>query len=284
MFDLFAAAPADVRKARLQEYRQYLVERDGDVNLQDRTLSKREGTMKRFETPPATRRALNEAQFQANYAAFDRRNPPSEEMSLLLALVKTNAAEAYGVSRSIHKAMQQAIKTQDDIELRILCEEGYHTRILLSSANRYGLEVTETYRPPSALRILIGGIASAPTSLARPLVLAGEILGTLMFIKLLDATRRVLKHDAETRDALEERLVEICTDECGHISYNRMLSGPAVLAETRLILPLVARALSTVLPEVVALGAYPTDPLRELHLLADPRRLPEAVRRQAFVA
>jgi hypothetical protein len=105
-----------------------------------------------------------------------------------------------------------------------------------------------------------------------------------MFLKLLDTTRRVLKHDAETRDAIEERLIEICTDERGHISYNRLLSGPAVLAQTRLILPIVARAMASALPEVSALGAYPTHVLQELPLLADPKRLPESVRRQSFVA
>ncbi|HKP62849.1 MAG TPA: hypothetical protein VJV78_39210 [Polyangiales bacterium] len=284
MFDLFAAAPVDVRKARLADYRQYLVERDGEVNLHDMTLSRREAAMKRFETPPALSRRLDEAQFRANYASFDKKRPPTEEMTLLLALVKTNAAEAYGVSRSIQKAMQHALRSDDDVELRILVEESYHTRILLSSANHYGLQVTDAYHPPSALRIMIGGIAGTPPSISRPLVLASEILGTLLFVKLLDVTRRVLKHDAETRDAIEERLVEICTDERGHISYNRMLSGSAALAQTRLILPLVSRGLANVLPEVVALGAYPTDLWRELPLLADPKRLPEVVRRQSFVA
>jgi hypothetical protein len=205
-------------------------------------------------------------------------------MSLLLALVKVNSAEAYGVSRSFERTLSRALANDDDAELRILCEEGYHTRILLSAANRYGIDVRAPYRPPSALRVLIGGIATLPMALARPLTLASEIIATLIFLKLLEATRRVLAHDAETRDAIEERLLEICTDERGHISYNRLHSGPLELAQARLILPAVARAMAASFPEIVALGAYPLDVLGELVLLTDARQVPEAVRRDAFIA
>src|SRR5262245_13115630 len=273
MRDLFAAAPHDLRKARLNDYAHYLVERDGELNLEARTLSKREQTIARYETPPAVTEVMDEAEFRAQYQAFDRRNPPNPEMLLLLSLVKVNAAEAYGVSRNFQRTMARALREESESELRILCEEGYHTRILLSAANRYGITVREAYRPPSALRILIGGIATAPMAIARPLTLAGEIIATLMFTKLLELTPRVLKHSPETRDAIEERLVEICTDEHGHISFNRMHATPADLAETRLILPLTARILgATVFQESAALGAFPTNILEELSLLTDPRR------------
>ncbi|HEX4341206.1 MAG TPA: hypothetical protein VH062_35095 [Polyangiaceae bacterium] len=284
MLDLFASAPRDLRRARLEEYGQYLVERDGELNIEERTLSRREATIARYETPPAAVRSMDEATFKKQYTAFDKDASHSPEILLLLALVKVNSAEAYGVSQNFQRTMNRALKNDDDAELRILCEEGYHTRMLLSASNRYGIEVTEPYRPPSALRVLIGGIATAPMAIARPLTLAGEIIGTLMFAKLLDVTRRVLGHDPETRDAIEERLVEICADERGHISYNRMHMGPAELAQTRLILPLTARIMATVFPEMVALGAFPLNVLQELPLITDPKRLPESVRRDSFVA
>jgi hypothetical protein len=283
MFDLFAAAPKDLRRARLQEYRHYLVDRDGEMDLQQRTLSRREEAIRRYESRPALVRDMDEVEFRKQYAAFEKRKMLAPEMLLLLALVKVNSAEAYGVARNFNRTMDRALKDDNDSELRILLEEGYHTRILLSTANRYGIEIREPYHPPSALRVLIGGIATAPMAIARPLTLAGEIIATLMFAKLVGVTQRVLKHDPETRDAVTERVVEICTDECGHISYNRMHMGPADLAQTRLILPMTARIMASVFPELVALGAYPVDVMQELPLL-DPRRLPECVRDQAFVA
>jgi len=285
MRDLFAAAPKNVREAQLREYAQYLEERDGELNLNERTLAKREVTIKKYETPPAVTLPMDEAQFRAQYRRFDKRNLPSQEMLLLLSLVKVNSAEAYGVSRNFQRTMSRALKENSEAELRILCEEGYHTRILLSAANRYGLSVTEPYRPPSALRIMIGGIATAPMAIARPLTLAGEIIATLMFTKLLEIAPRVLKHSPETRDAIEERLVEICTDEHGHISFNRLHASPADLAETRLILPLTARIMgATVFQEIAALGAFPTNVMDDLPLLTDPRLMPEAVRRHAYLA
>ena len=284
MLDLFAAAPKDLRRARLHEYNQYLMDRDGELDLQERTLSRREQSIKRFETPPKVCKAMDEAEFRKQYVCFDTHKSLDAQMLLLLSLVKVNAAEAYGVSRNFQRTMARALRNKDDAELRILCEEGYHTRILLSSANLYGIQVDEPYRPPSPLRILIGGIATMPMAIARPLTLAGEIIATLMFVKLLSVAQRVLKDDSEIRDAVEERLLEICTDERGHISYNRLHMGPADLAQTRFILPVTARTMATVFPEVVALGAFPLDVLQELPLIADPMRLPERVRRESFVA
>lgn len=284
MLDMFAAAPKDLRKARLQEYHHYLVDRDGEMNLEERTLSRREASMRKYETPPRAFRAMDAAEFRKQYASFEKGKPMPPEMVLLLALVKVNSAEAYGVAQNFQRTLNRAIKNHDDDELRILCEECYHTRILLSSANHYGIEVREPYRPPSALRVMIGGIATAPMAIARPLTLAGEIIATLMFIKLIAVTERVLKDDAETRDAILERISEICTDERGHITYNRMHMGPADLAQARLILPMAARILAGVFREMVALGAYPINVLQELPLLTDSRHLPESVRRQSFVA
>jgi hypothetical protein len=284
MLDLFATIPQDLRQARLLDYHDYLVERDGELNIAERTLSRREISIKKYETPPRETRAMDEAEFRRQYVSFEKKQKHSPEMLLLLALVKVNSAEAYGVSQNFQRTMDRALKNQDDAELRILCEEGYHTRILLSAANRYGIEVNEPYEPPSALRVLIGGIATAPMFMARPLTLAGEIVATLMFAKLLTASRRVLKHDPQTRDAIEERLVEICADERGHISYNRMHMGPMELAQTRLILPVTARLMASVFPEMVALDAFPLHVLRELPLITDPKRLPDSVRRNSFVA
>jgi hypothetical protein len=284
MLDLFATAPKDLRKTRLQDYHDYLVERDGEMNFEERTLSRREQTMKRYETPPKAIRDMDPAEFRRQYVKFEAGQSLPAEMLLLLGLVKVNAAEAYGVAQNFQRTLDRAQKTANDSELRILCEECYHTRILLSSSNRYGIEVRDPYRPPSALRILIGSIATAPMAISRPLTLVGEIIATLMFVKLLSVTEKVLASDPETRDAFLERIEEICTDERGHISYNRMHMGAADMAQTRLLLPLAARVLSTVFPELVALGAYPTNVLQDLPLLTDPKRLPECVRRQSFVA
>ena len=284
MRELFLAVPKDERRAKLREYGDYLIERDGELDIATRRLSKRETTIAKHEAKPAVTAQMDEALFRRMYAKFDKNEQLSKEMLLLLSLVKVNSAEAYGVERNFQSVLAKAGRAEDDALLRILCEETYHTRILLSAGNHYGITVDQPYRPPSVLRILINGIASTPELIALPLTLAGEIIATLMFTKLLILAPSVLAHAPEIRDAVEERLCEICTDEHGHISYNRLHAGAADFAELRMILPITARVMRNVFPEMVALGAYPMKIWDELPLIADPKLIPGVVRRQAFLA
>jgi hypothetical protein len=204
-------------------------------------------------------------------------------MLLLLTLVKLNAAEAYAVDTSYETQLRRAIKSNDGVEMTVLVEETYHTRILLTAARLYGIEIKAPYRPPSGLRALIGAIGKSPTSLARPLILASEVLGVLMFINLLEKTRSVLRHDPELRDSVEERLCEVLTDEIGHVSYNRACVGPIGMAQARAILPMVAIGLSRAFPEMNALGAMSSASGEDVTSLVAGRGLPEQVVRSAFV-
>ena len=172
------------------DYHHFLVERDGELNIAERTLSRRERSIKKYETPPKNTRAMGRSGVPKAVRFLRQGTVAQSGNPALLALVKLNGAEAYGVRQNFQRALDRALKNNDEAELRILCEEGYHTRILLSAANRYGIEVKEPYHPPSALRVIIGSIATAPMTLARPLTLC-EIIATLMFVKLLDVAPRV---------------------------------------------------------------------------------------------
>jgi len=284
MIDTFSAMPTEVRQDQRKRYRAFLAERDGDVDFDRKTLTRREARMAKYELPLPRLRSMNEQTFALQYGSYDPTRRSTPEMLLLLALVKVNAAEAFGVSKTFGKMMKRALHDDDDLEPLLLIEETYHTRILLSSAKLYGIEVDAPYVPPAALRVLIGGIASTPESISRPLTLAGEILGTLLFANLLTVARKVLQHDPELADSIEERIIEVLVDELGHISFNRMCLGPLGLAQARLLLPLVAKGMSGFSPEQQALGAMPNNPLSDLPKIADPARLPEIVRSQAFFA
>jgi hypothetical protein len=284
MLDLFSPLEPGVRRDGLVAYRQFLAQRDGEVDVESRTLARREQGMQRFMRPLPRVREMDRELFRAQYENFDRKKKTPPEMLLLIGLVKVNAAETYGVSQSFDKVYRRAIESEDDLELVLLIEETYHTRILLSSAILYGIDVASPYRPHAGLRALIGGINHAPDFISRPLVLAGEILGTLSFIHLLHKAREILGHDPELCDAVEERVSEILVDEIGHVSFNRMCLGAAGLAETRLLLPAVVMGLSSAVPELGMLGALAAGVSDELALLNTERRLPEHVRKAAFIA
>jgi len=279
--EAFSPVSKTARPALLRDYREYLRARDGVVDATQRTLSKREEGMRRFLV--AGDRGIDRELFERQYQRFDPRRDTSPETLLLLALVKVNAAEAYGVRQTIDGALARAQRSDDDTELVLLVEEFYHTKILLSAARLYGIDVPAPARPHFALRALVSSITTLPAFLARPLTLAGEMMGVLVFLKLLDAARTVLADVPSVRDAIEERLIEILIDEIGHVSFQRLSMGRAGLAVTKALLPIVARGLASSIPEVRALGAMPRAPVEGFTALAR-QGLPETVRRNAFFA
>ena len=282
--DIFRPIPPEARRENLAAYHQFLQARDGVMDLEKRQLSRREEGMTRFERPLGEIRHIDRDLFATQYASFDAKVDMSPELLLLLALVKINAAEAYGVNRGYDRTYRRAVANDDELELMILVEETYHTRILLSTAQSYGVDIKTPYRPPTALRSLIAAIAGSPTAMARPLTLAAEVLGVLMFTNLLEKTRVVLAHDPELRDSVEERICEIMTDEIGHVSYNRACVGPVGMMQARALLPMVAVGLSGVFPEMRALGTMSSASSGEVAALSTGARLPEQVLRCAFIS
>src|SRR5882672_11097983 len=101
MNSVFTALPVDARREQRLAYRNFLEARDGAVDIERRTLSRREEGMQRYLTPTSSPRELDRDLFDEQYARYDPRREMPREMLLLLALVKINAAEAYGVQRMI---------------------------------------------------------------------------------------------------------------------------------------------------------------------------------------
>ncbi len=284
LVDIFRPIAPEVRGENLAAYHKFLQARDGVMDLEKRELSHREAGMSRYEKPLPVVRDIDRDLFAAQYTSFDAKAQLSPELLLLLALVKINAAEAYGVNAAYDRTYRRAVRNDEACELMILVEETYHTRILVSTALSYGLEIKSAYKPPTALRSLIGTIANSPTALARPLTLAAEVLAVLMFTNLLEKSRIVLRHDPELRDSVEERLCEIITDEIGHMSYNRACIGPFGMMQARAILPMVAMGLAGAFPEMQALGTMSSASSGEVSALANGARLPEQVLRSAFIS
>lgn len=284
MLDIFIPMAPDARRENRAAYQRFLTDRDGVVDLERKTLTRREEGMARFTKPLSRVREMNRQVFDAQYASFDPKVETSPEMTLLIALVKVNAAESFGANRTYEKVLRRAVKHEDPIELTLLIEEAYHTRILLSSAVLYGIEVTSPYKPPASLRALISGITLSPDFISRPLTLASELLGTVVFTRLLERTHDILRHDPELRDAVEERLCDVLVDEIGHVSFNRMCLGGAGLAQARMMFPILGMALGGTVPEVSALGAMSSISERDLEALFTGKGFPEHVRKVAFLS
>jgi hypothetical protein len=284
MVDLFSPLTPEARRDNRAAYQSFLADRDGVVDVERRTLTRREEGMARYTKPLSRLREIDRPLFEAQYASFDPKVAMPPEMMLLMALVKVNAAESFGANRTYDRLFRQAIKNGDAVELTLVIEETYHTRILLSAAVLYGIEVTAPFKPPPTLRALISGITVSPEFISRPLTLASELLGTLVFTNLLYKTRDILRHDPELRDSVEERLCDVLVDELGHVSFNRMCLGGAGLAQARMILRILGMTLGGVIPELSVLGAMSDLSEKDLDSLFNGTRLPEHVRKAAFLS
>ncbi len=284
LVDIFRPLAPEARRENLAAYKSFLAARDGALDLEKNQLRRREEGMLRYERPLSRIREIDRDLFAAQYASFNPKVETPPEVLLLVALVKVNGAEAYGVHKTFDKVLRRAMKNDDTNEITLLVEETYHTRILLSTALSYGIDVKTAYKPPTALRALITTIGKSPMFLARPLTLASEVLGILMFLNLLEKSRVILRHDPELRDAVEERLSEIITDELGHMTFNRSCLGAAGIAQARMLLPIVATGLSGTFPDLNALGTMSSASDEDVASLVSGRRLPEQVARSAFIA
>ena len=281
MVDLFSPLTPDAAANRAA-YQSFLTARDGVVDVERRTLTRREEGMARYTRPLSRLRELDRALFDAQYASFDPKVEMPPEMMLLMALVKVNAAESFGAIGRTTRSSVDALKHNDALELTLVIEETYHTRILLSSAVLYGIEVTSPFKPPATLRALISGITLSPHFISRPLTLASECSARCVFTNLLEKARDVLKHDPELRDSVEERLSDVLVDELGHVSFNRMCLGGAGLAQARMMLPMLGTTLGSVSPSSRSSASCRRYSEGEMLTCSTGERLPEHVRKPPF--
>jgi len=266
------------REQMVQAYQQYLRSNDGELLPDGRSFSLREAAMDRLEGQQVRYRGpVDEALFRAGY---HQRSPAAEtppELLLLLAFVKANAQEAFAVE-TITRVKQDL----SPIERRVLTQENYHTRLLVGAADLYGVARPGPLPPTPPLRVLISAVAHSPAPIMHTLAVASEILGVAMFLRLLNVTRVTLKDHPELRDALEERLMQVCVDEIGHLSFNRLKVGRFGMAVARQLLPVLITAFRDTLPEMNRLAGGPLKVEDLAGLSFD--QLPETARQKAFMA
>jgi hypothetical protein len=266
------------RQQVIADYMTYLDRRDGPLCADGETLTFREDSMRRLRDQKVRwQGTLDHELFQQQYARFSPARPTPDDMLLLLAFVKINSHEAFAVDAIT--ASRKKISTE---ESRVIRQERYHTQLLLSAADLFGLSVNQAATVPRALRVLVTGVAHTPAFIMHPLAMAGEILGVASFNRLLRATRSTLSHQPELRDALEERVMEVLTDEVGHMSYNRLCLGRTGMAAVRMLLPPLLASFRNTVPELERLCGGPVT-MAEVAGLSFAG-LPEAATRNAFVA
>ncbi len=264
----------------LSDYRRFLMQRNGEG------FAARDERMAREFDPKAVHAStpIDGARFNRNYASFREKSVSEEELALL-AFVKMNAGEAYGVEvvGRARKALQEGPGIAAEVERTLTREEQYHTRLLAGAAGHFeGLDVTGAWKPMLPLRVLIGALAKLPSTLFHPLLLSSEIAGVHIFDWMLRRLRTLFPNEPSVRESMERRLIEVLIDEVGHVTFNRLMVGPLGRAVARPLAKLVSLSNQASSRELLALG-YGTAELGRIERF-DFWDLPEEVRRRAFFA
>jgi hypothetical protein len=285
MTGFFSPTAAGARDAVLADYLRFLDARNGTLDPAV-AYPKRERWLAQANAATVRHAGqLAAATFSHAWERFDGGTARDHVMTTLLAFLKMNAGEAYGVEtlgRARHTRPSDG-SLLDTVERVLIREESYHTRILSGAVHQFDLpEPTAAYRPPLPIKLLIGTLVHVPGGLFHPVLLAAEVAGLFTFNWVLQRVGEVFAPEPALRDLLEERLVEIITDEIGHVAFNRLAVGDAGLWAARQLAPHVSHATARATPELLALG-WTRDDLTSFASF-DLERLPEASRRKAFYA
>jgi hypothetical protein len=242
----------------IEEYREFLVRRDGEADLLHRHLASREEFFGGLVTDPVrSRRPIDRGVFTRNLA---RRRPEpglSREMLFLLATAKLNQAERFGVGLGEtygHNSGDDAPAERVYIEL----EEHYHTRLLAYVLDIFGLPF-QVVPPPFVMRQFVKLNVFIPERIGIAFVGAGEMAGCILFDELRRVGVELFADEPDVAARIERLYSEILTDEIGHVGYCAARCTSPERAVMRWLYPRVGR-----------LFARET---AEISLLIDPKKL-----------
>jgi hypothetical protein len=256
---------ADERREHLDAYLHFLRARDGEDDLESRTLSRREQRMRAIEASPVVWRGeIDEPGFRRCLAG-ERGTQLDARTEWVLAAAKANEGERYGVEIEIRRYLARGgfPGVRDPVLMRyVLMQESYHCRILVELCRTCGLSF-EAREPGWTNRALLALIGVLPGGLRWIPVMAGEIVGTAVF-RLLHAHLGLFASEPAVQARLRDLIREIWLDEVLHVAYLRAHLGAAGLAAVKLLIPQVARAVLRDVPQLRTLGCTAQRILEEL--------------------
>jgi hypothetical protein len=266
----------------LGDYLRFLEQRNGPLR-DDGVFARREAWLDDTRGWSARHASeLDAATFADRYERLGDASSLDPAMLALLAFVKVNASEAYGVEVITRlRFTEEATTLFERVERVLTREERYHTRILVGAARQFSLpEPSGAWKPPLALRLLIGTLAHVPRAVFHPLALGAEIAAVFAFNWMLRSVCEKFRDEPALRETLEARLIEVLVDEIGHIAFNRIAVGPLGLAGARALAPWVAASTARNIPEFRSLG-WSDATIRHFDRF-DLHVLPDEVKRRSF--
>ncbi len=237
--------------AGISGYRSYLVQRNGDADLLNRRLERREEFFARIDANPVRSiRTLDVDLYERGLRARRPAKDMSREIAFLLATAKLNQAERFGVGLGELYGLNS---TRDLPEERVYLEleEHYHTRMLAYVLDIFGISF-RVLPPPYLMRQFVKIGVFVPDGPSFPFVGAGEMAGCVMFDLLGRAGVDLFSGEPEVAERIRTLYGEILTDEIGHVGYCAARTSRAGRALMRRLYPLFAGFFTRQVPEILA--------------------------------
>jgi len=251
-FDPFRVLPAAERRRHLAAYRSWLEARNGEIDLPQRRLSRRERYFAGIERQPVAWRGAVDREGFRQWLAGAGRPALDPRMLFLVVVGKVNESERYGIDLELERFEKRGEHLADLSQLYVFLEEGYHSRLLIELCRTCGVDL-ELRTPPWSTRWLISLIRYLPERVRWIPVLCGEVVGCAVFRLLMDHCH-LFAGQPEVEARVRALLGEIWLDEALHVAFVRARLGPLAIRLSRLMLPLVALSLTKHVPALAELG------------------------------
>lgn len=264
-FDPLRVLSEDERRRQLDAFLGFVTEREGEIDLERRTLARREPRMRAFEqnavvwTGDVDREGFRRSMQRLPVATLDLRT------QWILAAAKANEGERFGIEIELARYRARGSFSgmrSPRLMLYMLMQEAYHCRLLVDICRTCGVEF-ESREPAVATRFLIAVIGALPGRMRWVPVLAAEMVGTTVF-RLLATRLHLFAEQPEVRGHLTACMREIWLDEVLHVAFLRAQLHAPGLAVARALVPVIARETLRDVPQLGTLGVTPHEILESL--------------------
>lgn len=283
-FDPFRLLSREERRRHLDAYLRHLEARNGEIDLVENRLSRREEALRARAAHPVSaanvcdRRGFEEHMHGGGTAPLD------EATSWLVSIAKANEGEQHGVDLELRRFVRdkrfirdrrifaEEADGTDMLQLYVFLEELYHSRILTEVCKACGLDLV--IRPPRwRIRTLSRLIYHLPNRIRWTVILCGEIVGATAFKLFIDRCH-VFAREPDVEARVRSLMTEIWRDELLHVAMLRAQLGPLAIRAAKLLLPFVAKSLIRDVPEMRELGGTQDEFLRRI---GDSLEIPEDI-------
>ncbi|HEY7436865.1 MAG TPA: hypothetical protein VIE41_17115 [Methylomirabilota bacterium] len=251
---IFSPATRRERALNFEAYWAYTVAHDGEILEDQKSLSKKQQILSRFQSNPVrSSRALPDPEsFYRNCVKMQDDPRMLDRKTLLLTfLYKFARHEFVGISAawSASSPITEATSMIAKIGRYHLCEEFSHMRLFHEMFRTFRLDRVEWVPLGKWTGRMYRLFPRIPGALMAPPAFVTELMGLTVYLHVDGILDEILADEAEARDRVRELLKEIMTDELAHVGQRRNFMGLLGLAAARAAVEPMYRAFFRDLPE-----------------------------------